>query len=90
VVPQVPISAVARYRRKFLRIFPDGFQEDTYLAWERNYRWEAQVLLEDHEAAEIAAPAVGIEARTHLVHSFEKMALRDAVRSPPGAFPVGL
>jgi hypothetical protein len=33
----------------------------------------------------IARQAVAIEARTNLLFSFEKMALRDAVRSPAGA-----
>lgn len=42
-------------------------------------------LLRADEFSEIAARAVGIEARTHLIFSFEKMALRDAVRSPKGA-----
>ena len=34
---------------------------------------------------EVAAKAVAIESRTNLLFSFEKMALRDAVKSPPGA-----
>ena len=35
-----------RARRKFLRIFPGGFRDETYLDWERDYkvrtheRWE--------------------------------------------------
>jgi hypothetical protein len=33
----------------------------------------------------VASRAVAIEARTNLLFSFEKMALRDAVRSPAGA-----
>jgi hypothetical protein len=33
----------------------------------------------------IAAAAVRIESRTNLLFSFEKMALRDAIRSPKGA-----
>jgi hypothetical protein len=33
----------------------------------------------------IAARAVAVEARTHLVFSFEKRALRDAIKSPKGA-----
>ena len=42
--------------------------------------------------AEIAARAVRIESRTNLLFSFEKMALRDAVRTPEGArtFAAGL
>jgi hypothetical protein len=87
-----------RARRKFLRIFPQGFRDDTYLDWERNYkwaahqRWEAALgeqnfasLIAKKRFAEIAALAVQIEARTNLLFSFEKMALRDAVRSPADA-----
>jgi hypothetical protein len=37
----------------------------------------------ERQAAELA---VGIESRTNLLFSFEKMALRDAVRSPGGAW----
>ena len=36
-------------------------------------------------SAEIAAEAIRIESRTNLLFSFEKMALRDAVRSIQGA-----
>lgn len=97
--------AVARCRRKFLRIFPGGFRDETYLAWERDYKREAhrrwnellgqetyRSLLRAGEYMEIAARAVGIEARTNLIFSFEKMALRDAVKSAAGAraFATGL
>ncbi len=102
----VPISAGAlRCRRKFLRFFPGGFRDETYLDWERGYKWEAheqwndvldratyRSLLRDDEFAEIAARAVRLESRTNLLFSFEKMALRDAVKSPTGArsFATGL
>jgi hypothetical protein len=93
-------SGVAAHgcRRKFLRIFPKGFRDETYLAWERNYKMEAHQrwnqtldrptfrrLLRKGEYAQIAALAVGVEARTHLIFSFEKMALRDAIRPSKGA-----
>jgi hypothetical protein len=87
-----------RARRKFLRKFPGGFRDETYLAWERDYKWEAHqewmgVLNEDafrkqlRQGAyqEIAAQAVKIESGRSLLFSFEKMALRDAVRSEAGA-----
>lgn len=92
-------------RRKFLQFFPEGFRDINYLAWERNYKWEAhqrwetalnrpemEALLRRGEYMEIAKRAVQIEARTHLLFSFEKMALRDAVRRPAGArlFATGL
>jgi hypothetical protein len=42
-------------------------------------------LLTQRKYSEIAAAAVRIESRTNLLFSFEKMALRDAVRSDAGA-----
>src|SRR5688500_13808880 len=88
----------ARCRRKFLKYFPDGFRDETYIDWERDYkqeahdRWVEQLgpaayrrLLEAGEYQEIAQHAVRIESRTNLLFSFEKMALRDAVKSAAGA-----
>ena len=82
-----------RARRKFLRHFPGGFRDETYLDWERNYKWDAHdrwdaslnrsamvSLIKARKFNEIAATAIRIEARTNLLFSFEKMALRDAVR----------
>src|SRR5687768_1726670 len=90
--------AAQRCRRKFLRFFPGGFQDETYLDWERNYkatahdRWQEvlersqfHALLRRKQFEEIAAHAVRIESRTNLLFSFEKMALRDAVKSAAGA-----
>jgi len=87
-----------RCRRKFLRFFPGGFQDATYIDWERGYKataneqWtkmlaraEYRSLLRAADFAEIAARAVRIESRTNLLFSFEKMALRDAIKSPAGA-----
>lgn len=87
-----------RCRRKFLRFFPEGFHDEKYIAWERGYKWVAHEgwnellnraehlrLLREGEFTEIAARAVRIESRTNLLFSFEKMALRDAVKSPEGA-----
>ena len=42
-------------------------------------------MLREGAHGEIAARAVRIESRTNLLFSFEKMALRDAVRTPAGA-----
>ena len=85
-------------RRKFLRIFPGGFGDPDYLELEREYKWRAHErwtavldrdsfasLLSSGQEADIAALAVSIESRTNLLFSFEKMALRDAVRSENGA-----
>lgn len=99
------ISGAAQCRRKFLSYFPGGFTDPTYLDWERNYKWNAhrqwqavlnperfQELLDQKSYSKIALLAVGIEARTHLLFSFEKMAIRDALRSPQAArtFAIGL
>jgi hypothetical protein len=87
-------------RRKFLRLFPDGFRDEEYVALEREYKWEAHLswehalsqrqfrrLLKDGEFFEIAARAIRVEqgARYSMIFSFEKMALRDAVKSARGA-----
>ncbi|HEY1683197.1 MAG TPA: hypothetical protein VGG19_00415 [Tepidisphaeraceae bacterium] len=91
-------SPARRCRRKFLRYFSAAFRDETYLEWERNYKAEAheaweqalhqsefRAMLRRGEFMEIAAAAVRIESRTNLLFSFEKMALRDAVRSAGGA-----
>ena len=91
---------VQRCRRKFLGYFPEGFRDADYIGLEREYkvethqRWnetldraEFQRLLDAGEFAEIAARAVRVEQRSRhsMIFSFEKMALRDAVRTPAGA-----
>lgn len=91
-------AGAIRCRRKFLRHFPGGFADETYLAWERDYKWHAHLawneqlsraehasLMRSGAFAEIARRAVRIESRTNLLFSFEKMALRDAVKSARGA-----
>ena len=97
--------AARRCRRKFLRFFPGGFRDETYLAWERDYKWNAHLewnrvlnqqvhaqLLRAGAFAEVALRAVRVEARTNLIFSFEKMALRDAIKPAAGAkmFATGL
>lgn len=92
------LSGRERCRRKFLRFFPGGFEDETYLDWERDYKWEAherwestlgraalRELLESGEFEEAARRAVTVESRTNLLFSFEKMALRDAVKTRAGA-----
>jgi hypothetical protein len=74
------------------------FYDPTYVDWERDYKWQAHKRWEEvlslsafaerlsaGRFAEIAAKAVAIESRTNLLLSFQKMALRDAVKSPAGA-----
>jgi hypothetical protein len=87
-------------RRKFLRFFPGGFRDATYLEWERDYKWEThqrwnevlsqpefRALLRKQQFAEVATRAIRVEQRSRhsMIFSFEKMALRDAVRSAAGA-----
>ena len=85
-------------RKKFLYYFKKGFNDTTYLDWERDYKWQAHLaweeklnrdeykrLLAARKYDEIANTAVRIESRTNLLFSFEKMALRDAVRPREGA-----
>lgn len=94
-----------RCREKFLRFFPGGFRDATYCDWERDYKWEAherfcaelrrsalRSLLDAGDYLAVARHAVTIEARTNLLFSFEKMALRDALKSRDGArtFAAGL
>ena len=95
----VPVDRRAlRARRKFLRFFPGGFTDETYVDWERGYklraheRWQELLdvatfrsLLARDAHAEVARRVIGIESRTNLLFSFEKMAVRDAVRTDAGA-----
>jgi hypothetical protein len=98
---------VQRCRRKFLEYFPEGFRDPDYVELERGYkvetheRWNEALgrsqfrrLLQDRRYTEIAARAVRVEQRSRhsMIFSFEKMALRDAVKSPAGAraFALGL
>ncbi|HVL32133.1 MAG TPA: hypothetical protein VM600_00960 [Actinomycetota bacterium] len=89
---------VSRCRRKFLSFYPGGFADEDYVALERDYKWNAhlawqksfgrdamQRALARGDHAEIAANAVRIESRTNLLFSFEKMAIRDAIKSDEGA-----
>ena len=91
-------TGALKSRRKFLYYFPGGFYDETYIDWERDYKWKAHQqweellnrnelrhLLKQKEYGEIAARAIRIESRTNLLFSFEKMALRDAVKSREGA-----
>jgi hypothetical protein len=81
-------------------VFPEGFDDELYLAWERDYKVDAaaqwrrniggkdalRAALDADGHEQVAAAAVRIESGRPLLFSFEKMALRDAVlRSPDGA-----
>jgi hypothetical protein len=107
IVPARGRSAALRCRGKFLRYFEDGFQDPTYLDWERDYkvevhaRWQQvlrksrlEVLIAEERFHEAALLALQVEQRSRhpMLFSFEKMALRDAVRGESGAraFVLGL
>ncbi|HKP50053.1 MAG TPA: hypothetical protein VJU17_08575 [Gemmatimonadales bacterium] len=98
--PQLPAltPGAKRCLRKFLQLFPQGYRDPEYVELERDYKWHAHLrwestlsrlamasLLRRRRFAELAAAAVAIESRTNLLFSFEKMALRDAVRTGAGA-----
>jgi hypothetical protein len=98
VRPTRATKGAIKCRRKFLRFFPKGFYDPKYIDWERGYKWDAHErweetlgrethrdLIDEGDFAEVARRAVGIESRTNLLFSFEKMALRDAVKPPAGA-----
>ena len=91
-------KARLRCRRKFLYYFKKGFSDPTYIAWERQYKLDAHFqfqqnlnkreferLLLAKKYTTIAGHAVRIESKTNLLFSFEKMALRDAVKPASGA-----
>ncbi|HMC99278.1 MAG TPA: hypothetical protein VKH37_03965, partial [Ferruginibacter sp.] len=98
-------KARKRCKRKFIYYFPKGYEDKKYIDWERGYKSGAHTkfreqfnktafrkLLEQEAYDVIAAEVVRIESKTNLLFSFEKMALRDAVKSAEGAkaFSVGL
>lgn len=99
--------AVARKRcmKKFLRYFSNGFIDEKYIAWERQYKIDAhrqfqerlnrasyKKLLASKAYETIAQAAIQTEAKTNLLFSFEKIAVRDAVKSAEGSemFATGL
>ena len=99
---QAEAVAARRCRKKFLRYFKRGFHDPQFEAWERGYKWNAHVaweaalsrdrfasLVAEKKWETIAREAIRIESRTNLLFSFEKMALRDGVRSRKGAEAFG-
>src|SRR5690606_22531186 len=99
-VPTAAHAGALRSRRRFLRQVPGGFRAPLYLDWERDYKWESPLrweealpqatfrrLLREVRATDLAARAMRVEQRSRhsMLFSFEKMALRDALRTPEGA-----
>ncbi len=98
-------EARERVKKRFLKFFKKGFRDQKFHDWERDYKWDAHKLWKEKLNAdefdrllnqgafiEIARRATAIESKTNLLFSFEKMALRDAVKSLEGAelFAFGL
>lgn len=88
----------ARCRHKFLVYYPAGFDDEVYQVAERGVKerarleWNSELgppafrrLLARGEHERIVDIAIRIEARCNLLFSFEKMALRDAVKAPADA-----
>lgn len=84
--------------RKFLHYFPGGYTGKKFIAWEREYKWNAHLawqanlnrqeymhLLQERNFFEIVKRAISLESKTNLLFSFEKMALRDAVKTQSSA-----
>src|SRR5687768_6165067 len=40
-------TKLQRAHRKFLRAFPGGFRDESYIDWERAYKWNAHLQWED-------------------------------------------
>ena len=92
------INPAEKCKRKFQRFFPKGFRDPQYFAWERGYKEDAhrqldqalnqqefRKMLKSGRHLEIGQIAARIESKTNLLFSFEKMAFRDAVKTPAGA-----
>ncbi|MBX9669651.1 MAG: hypothetical protein K2X93_18655 [Candidatus Obscuribacterales bacterium] len=95
---QINSKALAKHKKRFLRFFPKAFKDPLYIDWEGTYKWEAhklfdnllnkaefEQLLRKREYLDIANRALQVESKTTFLFSFEKMALRDALRTSDGA-----
>jgi hypothetical protein len=93
-------EALRTAKARFREIFPRAFADKTYLAWERDYKWEAhkefarvlgraefERLLNAGEHQELALRLERFYAQSHLnmLALFEWMALREALRDRDGA-----
>jgi len=93
-------AALAAGKRRFREIFPRGFQDSTYVEWERDYKEEAHQLwrrtLNQAELERLIAEERWEEIARRVLHAYqapklnllalyEHMALRDALRDVRGA-----
>jgi hypothetical protein len=98
VKQRIVSKGAEKSRKRFLRFFPKGFRDETYIEWERGYKWRAherwnellarsafRQLLDAGDFAEISARALKSLSGTNLLFSFESMALRDAVKTDIGS-----
>lgn len=89
-------KARIKARKKFLSFFPNGFMDEKYVLWERGYKWNAHLLWQEFlgkepftelllhkNYKEIARLSLYIEGKTNLLFSFEKMAIRDSLKTGP-------
>jgi hypothetical protein len=85
----------ARCRHKFQLYYPNGFDDEVYQVAERGVKerahleWHTELnppayrrLLARGDYGRIVDIAMRVESRCNLLFSFEKMALRDAVKAP--------
>ena len=87
-----------RCRHKFQLYYPNGFDDEVYQVAERGVKerahleWATELnapayrrMLARGEHSRIVEIALRVESRCNLLFSFEKMALRDAVKEPSDA-----
>ena len=80
--------------KKFLEIFPNGFEDKVFLENERNYKIEAHILMnellnqetfsnlvEKDNFKEVCTRALKIVNKTNLIFPNEKMALKDGLKA---------
>lgn len=85
-------------RRKFMRSFKEGFYDENYKSWERDFKWSAHErwqevlnkkefkrLLMERDYEEIAARALRVESNSALLFSYEEKALYDGLKTREGA-----
>lgn len=95
---QLNQRALAKHKKRFLRFFPEGFRDQRHIDWEVTYKMIAhdlwvelldedqyKALLRSRDYDEIVNRALRVEAKTNFLFSFEKMALRDGVKTRDGA-----
>ena len=78
-------------RARFLESFPNGFKDEDYLQEERNYKLEAKHMLDDLlpvetaiDGEDLGEKALRVFQKTNLLSPFEKMDVREALRSDQG------